>query len=42
VGPIIPATFTLAKAAEAHRLMETGSHIGKIILLVASESKLIV
>ena len=40
--PVIHATFTLAKAAEAHRLMETGSHIGKIILVVGSESKLIV
>jgi len=39
---IIHATFTLAKAAEADRLMETGSHIGRIILLVASESKSIV
>ena len=39
VRPVIHATFTLAKAAEAHRLMETGSHIGKIILVAASDSK---
>ena len=32
VRPIIHATFPLAEAAEAHRLMETSSHIGKIVL----------
>ena len=32
VRPVIHATFPLAAAAEAHRLMESGSHIGKIIL----------
>ena len=36
VRPVIQATFPLAAAAEAHRLMETGSHIGKIILEVSS------
>src|SRR6266567_1455526 len=36
VRPVIHATFPLAKAAEAHRLMESGSHIGKIILQVGS------
>ncbi|PYK97753.1 MAG: NAD(P)H-quinone oxidoreductase [Verrucomicrobia bacterium] len=36
VRPVIHATFPLASAAEAHRLMETGSHIGKIILRVVS------
>ncbi len=32
VRPVIHATFPLAQAAEAHRLMESGGHIGKIIL----------
>jgi putative PIG3 family NAD(P)H quinone oxidoreductase len=32
VAPIIHATFPLAKAAEAHRLMESSAHIGKIVL----------
>ena len=30
--PIIHATFPLAQAAEAHRLMESSAHIGKIML----------
>jgi len=34
VRPIIYATFPLAKAGEAHRLMETSQHIGKIVLTV--------
>jgi NADPH:quinone reductase len=33
-APVIHATFPLAQAAEAHRLMETSIHIGKIILTV--------
>ena len=33
--PLIHATFPLAQAAEAHRLMEGGDHIGKIVLEVA-------
>ena len=32
--PPIYATFPLAKAAEAHALMESSQHIGKIVLLV--------
>jgi NADPH:quinone reductase len=32
--PIIDSTFPLAQAADAHRLMESGRHIGKIILVV--------
>ncbi|HZO23156.1 MAG TPA: NAD(P)H-quinone oxidoreductase [Steroidobacteraceae bacterium] len=32
--PVIHATFPLAQASEAHRLMETSSHIGKIVLTV--------
>jgi NADPH:quinone reductase len=33
-GPVIHATFPLAQAAEAHRLMESSAHIGKIVLTV--------
>ena len=32
--PVIHATFPLAQAAEAHRLMESSAHVGKIILTV--------
>ena len=34
IRPIVHATFPLARAAEAHRLMESGSHFGKILLTV--------
>ncbi len=34
-GPIIHRTFKLAEAAEAHALMQTSTHIGKIMLDVA-------
>jgi NADPH:quinone reductase len=34
VKPIVYKTFPLEKAHEAHRLMETSSHIGKIVLTV--------
>jgi putative PIG3 family NAD(P)H quinone oxidoreductase len=34
VKPVIFRTFPLAEAAEAHRLMETSEHIGKIVLTV--------
>ena len=34
-GPVIHATFPLAEAAAAHRLMESSVHIGKIMLRVA-------
>jgi NADPH2:quinone reductase len=34
-GPVIHATFPLAQAAEAHALMESSAHIGKIMLTVA-------
>jgi NADPH2:quinone reductase len=34
--PIVHATFPLARAADAHRLMESGAHVGKLVLLVQS------
>jgi len=34
VRPIIYRTFPLAQASEAHRLMESSAHIGKIVLTV--------
>ena len=33
ISPVIDSTFPLAEAAQAHRLMETSRHIGKIMLL---------
>jgi NADPH2:quinone reductase len=35
-GPVIHATFPLEQAAQAHALMESSAHIGKIMLTVAS------
>jgi NADPH2:quinone reductase len=32
--PVIHATFPLAEASEAHRLMESSNHIGKIVLVI--------
>ena len=34
IKPVIYKTFPLAQASEAHRLMETSTHIGKIVLSV--------
>ncbi|MBL8670106.1 MAG: NAD(P)H-quinone oxidoreductase [Alphaproteobacteria bacterium] len=34
VKPVIHKTFPLAEAAEAHRLMESSAHVGKIMLAV--------
>jgi NADPH2:quinone reductase len=34
VRPTIHATFPLAQASEAHRLMESSNHIGKIVLTI--------
>lgn len=34
VKPIVHATFPLARAADAHQLMESGAHIGKIVLVI--------
>lgn len=35
VGPVMHSEFALADAAEAHTLMETNAHIGKIVLRVS-------
>lgn len=37
VRPIIHQTFPLADAAEAHRLMESSTHIGKILLKLTAD-----
>ena len=34
IKPVIYKTFPLAQASEAHRLLESGAHIGKIVLTV--------
>ena len=34
VAPVIHATLPLAEAAEAHRLLESGTHTGKVVLVV--------
>lgn len=34
IRPVVYATFPLERAAEAHRLLESGSHIGKVVLTV--------
>jgi NADPH:quinone reductase len=34
IRPVIHKTFPLAQAASAHELMESGAHIGKIVLVV--------
>ncbi len=34
IKPLVHATFPLARAADAHRLMESSAHIGKIVLTV--------
>jgi len=35
VRPVVHATFPLRAAADAHRLMESSTHIGKIVLVVS-------
>ena len=34
IRPVIHAQFPLERAADAHRLMESSEHIGKIVLVV--------
>ncbi|HEU4806500.1 MAG TPA: zinc-binding dehydrogenase, partial [Nitrobacter sp.] len=34
IKPLIDSSFPLDKATDAHRRMETGAHIGKIVLTV--------
>jgi putative PIG3 family NAD(P)H quinone oxidoreductase len=34
IRPVVHKTFPLAEAARAHELMESGAHIGKIVLVV--------
>jgi putative PIG3 family NAD(P)H quinone oxidoreductase len=34
IRPVIDSTFPLARAADAHRRMESGEHVGKIVLSV--------
>jgi len=36
VRPVVDTTFPLAKAADAHRRMESSEHVGKILLVTAS------
>jgi NADPH2:quinone reductase len=38
IRPVVAATFDLAEAEAAHRLMEGGTHIGKIVLTVAGRT----
>ena len=33
IRPVVHQTFALAEAAEAHRVMEASTHIGKIVLV---------
>jgi NADPH2:quinone reductase len=36
---MVHAVFPLARAAEAHALMESSTHIGKIVLAVGPEAQ---
>jgi putative PIG3 family NAD(P)H quinone oxidoreductase len=38
VRPVVDRVLPFAQAAEAHRLMEAGQHIGKLVLKVAEEA----
>jgi NADPH:quinone reductase len=39
IRPVIDTTFPLDQAAEAHRRMESGDHVGKIVLTVRGDKK---
>lgn len=39
IKPIVDSTYALAEAADAHRHMETSSHIGKIVLTMDSATE---
>ncbi|MCX5196203.1 NAD(P)H-quinone oxidoreductase [Streptomyces sp. NBC_00249] len=34
IQPVVHATYPMAEAAEAHRVMESGGHVGKLLLTV--------
>jgi putative PIG3 family NAD(P)H quinone oxidoreductase len=36
IRPVIDSTYPLERAADAHRRMETGAHVGKIVLTVGN------
>ena len=37
IKPVVHATFPLAEAANAHRLMESSAHVGKIVLVMIDD-----
>jgi NADPH2:quinone reductase len=39
ISPMVFRVFALEQAGDAHRLMESGEHIGKIVLAVAAEAQ---
>ena len=39
IKPVLFRTFPLAEASEAHRLMESSQHVGKIVLMVGAEAE---
>jgi putative PIG3 family NAD(P)H quinone oxidoreductase len=39
IVPLIDAVYPLARAADAHRAMESGSHFGKLVLRVDGETR---
>ena len=39
IKPVLFRTFPLAQAAEAHRLMESSQHVGKIVLVVDADGR---
>ena len=40
IKPMVFRTFRLEQAGEAHRLMESSQHVGKIVLTIGSEAEL--